>query len=62
MPVDREKASRWAAKPGVLVTLTPVERQLIREALSAYRTMYVLDPGEEEIFQNLLRRIPDPRG
>lgn len=45
---------------GVLVTLTPRERALINEALTYYRAVYVLSRAEDEIADNMLRRIPAP--
>jgi len=45
---------------GVLAVLTPRERLLIREALDHYRAVYVLSLAEDEIANNLLRRIPAP--
>jgi|KBSMisStaDraftv2_1062788.scaffolds.fasta_scaffold4151754_1 hypothetical protein len=61
-PIDRDKAERWAAKPGTLILLSPQERALIKESLAYYRAVYLLSRAEDEIADNLLRRIPDPKG
>jgi hypothetical protein len=47
---------------GVMVRLTDVERKLIREAFGIAGNNYVYTPGEREIINNLIRRVPAPRG
>ena len=45
----------------VLVTLVPRERTLIRDALTKLREVYLLSQVELDTFDDLMRRIPDPK-
>jgi hypothetical protein len=60
-PIDHDKAASFNPNGrGVLVTLTPQERHMIRQALQDLHAAYRFAPAEDEIYHGLLRRIPDP--
>lgn len=57
--VTDDELLAWAENPGVLVMLSPLERELLVRLSAAYTVMDTLDAHHSKTVAELVRHVPD---